>query len=333
MVHFDFLISTERSGSNLLTRIMDAHSSICGPPPAHLIRILNNNRLNYGNLNVDENWNALLDDTADLLKNQLGEWKISVTQNWLHETISVRSLPAVIKSIFTAEAHAHGKSRLFVKENQAYHLAAFYLAHFKDCRFVHLVRDPRDMALSWKLSVNHPGGVVRAARVWQTDQNLTMILESCIKDTNRFYRIRYEDLLGNSKNTLKELCEFLNIDIEENMLFFNENGHTRHNANRIKDWENLGKPLLKNNYNKYSKCLSREEIICIETVCGVNMRKLGYQPDYPTHILTKEQENELNRIENDPMHPSSELSEKETEIRKGRLAVIHRIASRTPFDN
>ena len=35
-----FLVSSERSGSNFITKIMDAHQDFCGPSPTHIIRTL-----------------------------------------------------------------------------------------------------------------------------------------------------------------------------------------------------------------------------------------------------------------------------------------------------
>ena len=71
---FVFLLCSERSGSNLITRMLGSHPVVCSPSPAHLVRILCENRLRYGDLRVDRNWHALLDDTMALFLTKLGSW-------------------------------------------------------------------------------------------------------------------------------------------------------------------------------------------------------------------------------------------------------------------
>ena len=42
-------------------------------------------------------------------------------------------------------------------------------------------------------------------------------------------------------------------------------------------WENVTKPVMKNNYGKFLKELSPEEILIFEQVAGDTLVKLGYQ--------------------------------------------------------
>lgn len=51
---FDFLICSERSGSNLITKLLDNHSKYCGPTPPHLLRVFYPVLDKYGDLNVDD---------------------------------------------------------------------------------------------------------------------------------------------------------------------------------------------------------------------------------------------------------------------------------------
>ena len=66
-MHFDFLICSERSGSNLITKILDSHPSVCGPFPALLIKNIGWYLFRYGDLQNDSNWRTLLTDVADYL--------------------------------------------------------------------------------------------------------------------------------------------------------------------------------------------------------------------------------------------------------------------------
>ena len=63
------LMCSERSGSNLITRMMGAHPDVCSPAPSHLIRILAENRCRYGDLQVDSHWDRLLNDALKRIAN------------------------------------------------------------------------------------------------------------------------------------------------------------------------------------------------------------------------------------------------------------------------
>ena len=73
MMQFDFLMCSERSGSNLITKILDAHSRVCGPFPTHLLRIMALNLYRYGDLSVDSHWEIFLEDVQDLLEHRIAE--------------------------------------------------------------------------------------------------------------------------------------------------------------------------------------------------------------------------------------------------------------------
>ena len=70
-MRIDFLICSERSGSNLITRLINAHSQICAPSTTHLFRVLGENIAGYGLLRDDTCWRELVDDAAALLPTTL----------------------------------------------------------------------------------------------------------------------------------------------------------------------------------------------------------------------------------------------------------------------
>ena len=75
-MHFDFLICSERSGSNLIAKIMNAHTQVCGPFPSHILRIFTQNLYRYGDIRRDENWDSLLDDLAVYHQSIFAQWKV-----------------------------------------------------------------------------------------------------------------------------------------------------------------------------------------------------------------------------------------------------------------
>ncbi len=326
---FVFLLCSERSGSNLITKILDAHPEICGPAPSHLIRTFSRNLWRYGDITQDENWHVLCEDVADFLNNQLGKWETQCAAGELKKEVRQRSLSAIIRHIYEDEARTRGKSKVFVKENQTYSFISFLLAGFPDSKFIYMVRDPRDMALSLKLSPATPGRVHRAGQLWKTDQERSIELYGMLKDSGKVILLRYEDLLVNTENELRRICGFLEVGYSSLMLEFYTSDLTVENSQRIDAWQNLQKPVLKMNFCKYRTGLSELEIRYIESLCIDEMQLLGYHCDFPQTAKSPELEKQLLEFEKQTTFDQAEtLSDEEEIIRADRMSVIERIIQR-----
>jgi hypothetical protein len=323
---------SERSGSNLITKIVDKHSQYCGPSPTHLFRILLDNHLKYGKLEDDRNWENLLRDTCDLFNSKLGVWRTHFDLDQLITQISDRSVAAVLRYIYESEAKENDKSRLFVKENHLYIYISFLLTEFEDSKFLFFVRDPRDMALSWKLSPNLRGCVLRAANTWKRDQKEYLQLFSCLSRQNRSILMRYEDLLAHPENSLNYLCNFLDIEFENELFDFKKSDLTTKNADSSMDWKNLSKPLMRNNFNKYQSHLSEEEIKYIECLCRDEMDILGYKVEFDKYLDIEAYETAISKLELYEKPAYMKLPEKELEARKARRAIESKILQKRPVN-
>jgi hypothetical protein len=316
-----FLICSERSGSNLITRMVDNHPQFCGPSPTHLIRLLVEHRLAYGN------WDDLCHDAAELLATKIGEWRTQPTAAELLEVMP-RTLPALLQHIFAAEARACGKERLFIKENQTARILPFLLAAWPDARFVYLVRDPRDMALSWKRSAVHRGGVVRAARVWQQDQAEGIAAIAQLQDTHRLHWLSYEDLMVVPELELLRLCRFLNVRFCPTMLDYHQAPGTIAAAGRTAAWRNLARPVLAANTRKWQAGLDNAEIALVEAVCAQEMAFFGYQPESTDPRNLAELEAELLPFERHEKPEYRDLPAAERSLRARREMLVRRIEAR-----
>lgn len=286
-MEFSFLICSERSGSNLITRMLDAHSQVCGPATKHLINPVARNAFRYEPLERSANWQALLEDIQGLLGADFSRWQRSFSLADLAALASPGDLPALVRGVFEAEAAAHGKTRVFVKENQVYEFAAFLLLHFPEAKFVYQVRDPRDMALSWKQNPGHPGGVCRAARQWQADQQASLRLHGELHRLGRARLVRYEELIAEPERVLGEVLAMMGLAWEPGMLAFHESALTRANAGQQHAWANLGQAVMAGNRQKYREALSADEIRAVEAICSTEMQLLGYACEHDADELAR----------------------------------------------
>ena len=80
---------------------------------------------------------------------------------------------------------------------------------------IHIIRDPRAIAAS-----NYVSGLcypnLFLARQWRKSAALAKINKSRFPD--RYLIVKYEDLVTNKRSSLKEICDFLEVKFDYNML-------------------------------------------------------------------------------------------------------------------
>lgn len=293
---FHFLIASERSGSNLITKMMDAHPDVCGPSPLHILRVLGMEYYRYGDLSASSNWKVLVDDVFTLLSSDFAKWRASFTKKEVSEMAEPGDLPGLLRAIFEKEARENGKKALFIKELWTHRYISFLDWCFPGAKYVYLVRDPRDMALSWRNNPVHPGGVVAGARQWLQDQSHTAINFRALYDAGRAVVVRYEDLVADSEKSLRKICNLLEIDYSADMLAFHKNELTQDNADKNPLWKNLSKEVMSDNFNKFKKELTAGEIAAIEVTCWSLLRYFGYKPATSMDKLRQVKQQQINAL-------------------------------------
>jgi hypothetical protein len=96
----------------------------------------------------------------------------------------------------------------------------------------------------------------------------------------RVLLVRFEDLLADAEATLRRVCGFLELEYSPAMLEFHRKDLVRTNAGNLSSWNDLGKPLIADNFNLYRSHLGETEIRCVEALCAGEMKALEYTREY-----------------------------------------------------
>ncbi|NNE22463.1 MAG: hypothetical protein HKN11_07610 [Rhizobiales bacterium] len=101
------LMCSERSGSNLITRMFDAHPEVAAPGTSHIMYVLSENAWKYG-----ANHSTLQRDLPDIFRAKISSWLIDEMPPDQLRALSrgADSVPAVIAGLLKAELSAEGKS-------------------------------------------------------------------------------------------------------------------------------------------------------------------------------------------------------------------------------
>lgn len=283
-------------------------------------------------LTTDAGLSQFVEDLLDLFDTKIGEWRTRPTRDELHSIIRAKSPLAAYLNLYQNETEAYGKSLAFIKDLRVYDWATLLAPILDQTRFIYMVRDPRDMALSWSKAPALRGGVLRAAETWVEDQKAYSRLVTQLEATTgiRVPVINYEALLVEPSKTLKHACSALGLTFEPEMINFHEESRNQYHASMVAEWKNTGRPLISTNAGKFKKELSIEEIRYIETVCAEGMSSLNYEP---IHSSLSKSELASTRQVLEPKEPWEkpaylELPEMERTLRKQQHVVMQRIKNR-----
>ena len=332
-LQFTFLTCSERSGSNLITSLMNGHPAVSGPPPSHLFRLFGMNEDRYGPLADDRNWRNFSTDFQDGFAAMLGSWNYKPEWDKIFSADAPRSVAHALSSIYRLEADTDRADQSFVKENHTPAFWDFLDRNWPDCRIVYQVRDPRDVAASWLHTPGIRGGVETAIDTWVSDQHAALELRERLNAPERVLRVRYEDLLADTETCARALCNHIGVPFEPSMLAFNADDRTQRNAARIDAWSNLSRPVLANNAGGFARKLSVLDVRYVELRCYELMANFGYETvsmNLPLSPEARLAEAESLGVRLTASKPYALSTGKEEEIRLRRLALIKRVIEREP---
>lgn len=267
-----FLLASERSGSNLIRVIFGNHPEVAAPPPIHLLDTF----LPLFPCYENENFLRLCEDVCKEIKTQIGIWETDFTPQELFDCSEDKNLAAIYKYVYIKEAKAKNADRVFIKDNYSFNYFHYIKNHFPDAKFIYLVRDCRDYALSHMKNPAMFDSLETIAKQWTMEQRKCMILYSRYKETGNIMPVHYEDLVSDPESIIKAMCDFAELDFNPQMTEFYKDQNNIKDAKSSKAWENLNKPINKKNFRKYKKDFSKNQIFKIESVAYRELIHCGY---------------------------------------------------------
>jgi len=272
-----FVVGCPRSGTALVRNLLRSHSRISFPPETHFIPQM---YLACGDPRSKVEARRLARRLLRLDK--LAEWDCDFE---LERIVAKSSYAGIIDELFQAWLRKEGKERWGDKTPQnVFHLRV--LAEiFPKAKFVHILRDGRDVARSSLLAPVGPENWYSAAQQWQR------FVEAGRREGSRlpagsYLELTYETLLVDTEATLRRLCDFLGEVYEEGMLVPNRLPPKRRRmtgsarvASRL-DRQNRSPSrspqIVHDNAGKWQARLTVKQRAMFESVAGPTLVALGY---------------------------------------------------------
>ena len=206
---FSIVLGHVRSGTTMLRAMLDSHPALAIPPESYFVPDL---LQRPGPLDFDWLTDTLAHDRY------FADWQLPVgAVEELRRDPRVRTAPDAVAGLYALYASRMGKTRAGDKTPAHLRWVDLLAASFPNARFVHIVRDGRDVAASvLTMDFGHER-FAEAARVWRRKM-LKAHASGLRLGPERYREIRYEDLVANPDDVLREVCQFLDLEYTPAML-------------------------------------------------------------------------------------------------------------------
>lgn len=274
---FPFLTGCERSGTTLLRAMVDAHPQVAVPDESHFLPALVARRHA-----IETGPSIDVERLLGLLHTSRGfrRWGLdrqTVTEYLDHGRPS--DLAAAVRLLYDLYARQQGKSRYADKTTTYVFAIPAIAGALADARFVHLVRDGRNVALSL-LQVPWGPSTVEEAAVWWRVRVEAARGAGALLGPHRYTEARFEDLVASPDTELARMTDFLGIPWDARMLQYHRQSSTdilqRMPARRQHAHGNLRRPPTAA-LRDWRREMPAPAQLAFETLAGDVLEDLGYE--------------------------------------------------------
>ena len=205
-----FVVGVGRSGTTLLRLMLDAHPALAIPPETHFVPELIER-------NASGATGAML---VELIVGSRNWADFGLDSGALRDRVDVlkrADAARVLRAFYGLYAEREGKSRWGDKTPGYVRRMRAIGGTLDEARFVHLIRDGRDVALSRRrrgMGAGKP--IADTAELWR--RRIEDARHQARRLRGRYLEVRYEDLVADPEPALRAICGQCALDFDPAML-------------------------------------------------------------------------------------------------------------------
>ena len=279
-----FVVGMNRSGTTLLRMMLDAHPQLTIPPETHFVPDL---------IKAVREDGATPESALEAMKSarEWGDFGFSDEEMLAR----LRALPKLkpgpaVRTFYEAYMAEQGKPRWGEKTPTYVQKMKLIQRALPEARFVHVIRDGRDVALSVLDRTVRDLTAGDVAGRWK--KKITKAREDS-PDLQYYTEIRYEDLILDTEPVLRRVADFIDLPWDDAMLSYHERSADRLKEmaralpadgrakelsveRRLKTHEMTTKPPSADRVARWRTQMSPEQRAEFEAEAGDLLKELGY---------------------------------------------------------
>jgi Sulfotransferase family len=265
-----FIVGNDRSGTTMLRLILDRGPDVAIPPESMFLT-------DFG-----EAFHAgVPPDRAAALMEQV--WNHPKVRLWQLPGAPPRVPPAlgaddagrwIAEAPFRAYAARHGKPRWGDKTPHYVHHVDQLLRVWPGARFVVLVRDGRDVALSLRRMPFGPNNAWAAAQWWARGIRAGERAER--EHPDAVLTVRYEDLARDAEREVPRICAFLGLDYAPEMLALERADQSKIVREQVSWFPTIFDGIHTRAVDRWRREMSPRDRRIFAALAGPELARLGY---------------------------------------------------------
>ncbi len=267
-----FVIGSQRSGTSFLYRLIRSYFNIgFGRDNGNFIRFMKH-LPDYGNLENTDNLRRLLRDLFGLPDFKKRFRGLHLDIDTFIQNLERRTYAEIIRLFYAEWAYFKDPNAMRwggKTPDYSIHAAALHQL-LPDAKFIHIIRDGRDVALSLFHLAWGPKDAMLAAQHWQERVQAALAFgrqagASC------YLELRYESLVQHPEREFERLFRFIEYE-----------GDVEEVTDRFR--REIATTVKRDNFDKWKKQMPRWQIRVFEQTAGHTLKALGYEIVFP-HVI------------------------------------------------
>jgi Sulfotransferase family len=277
-----FVLGAARSGTTLLSLMLDSHSRLAIPYESHFFLKYHAAGESLGDFRQLETRRRVVSQILN--EPYVRDWDAPVSPGQVNLD-ACNSLPDCINQIYLAYAKHFGKDRWGDKTPRYTGNAHVLNAMFPQAMFIHLIRDGRDVALSIVEQWWGPSDWCEALQQWTALVACTRKMLAMLP-ADRVLELRFEDLVREPEKMIRQATAFLDLTFEPAMLDAYRSEAAAKVGSRISRHHASvqSAPDIKH-LEKWRRRLSRVDQSIASKIAGPLLAELEYPTGAETHWL------------------------------------------------
>ncbi len=270
---FPVVVGSGRSGTTLLRTILDAHPDLAmAHEPQFMGSVVRQARRFAGVPFPTADFIDTIYRNPNFRRLELD--RASVTEAL--EGSPPDGLAEAVRSVFSLYADQQDK-RWYGDKTPGYVIQIPELAAlFPEIRFIHMIRDGRNVALSYVERPFGPSTIAEGALYWRSRVDRGRTAGAAL-GPERYTEVRYEDLVAHPEREVKRLCGFLSLEWNADMLRYHENAASFIAKSHEPDaFRGVAKPPT-TGMRTWADLMTEGDIALFEAIAGSLLRDLGYE--------------------------------------------------------
>lgn len=214
-----FIVGTGRCGTTILSQVLNSHSKICVPPELQIIVSAGNGERLFDKYTSGELKKFSSKHFIDLVK-QCCPYHLELFFDYQKHFKELKypqtDLAEILNNFFDHICYTHNKEIFLEQTPWNGQNLGILKKLFPKMKVIHLIRDGRDVALSFLKTPWWYKDIEKNILRWEKEINC--IHQFGTNNLDNFFEIRYEDLILNPEIELSKILTLLDLRFEKDMI-------------------------------------------------------------------------------------------------------------------